>query len=62
MVVCLYAALAHNILVCSSQLALCCGGGGADRFPRALAHMRNACLVTCTVVVVVAVLYIYMMV
>ena len=30
-----------------------CGGGGAGCFSRALAHILNACLVTCTVTVVV---------
>ena len=58
MVVCFLAALAHNILVCVFRSALCCRGGGAGHFSRALAHILNACLVTCTVVVVGAYIYV----
>ena len=53
--ICFLAALAHCILVCLLQLALCGGGGGGGHFPIALVYILNACIETCTVAVVVAV-------
>ena len=35
--------------------SLCCGGGGDCLFPKAVAHILNACIAACAVVVVVVV-------
>ena len=48
---------------CVLLTALCGGGGGgASQFSRALAHILNACLVTCIVALMALGGYIYVVV